>query len=325
MNPAELEVDPQLRAALAETAAVAAGFGSPPSNVAEGRAQAAAIRCFWNEGGPEVAERSERFVPGPLRQIPVVVYRSVAGGHPRTPVFVYLHGGGFKTGNAWANDRQMRELCVAWGGTVISADYAHAPEHVFPAAVDETVALLSWLNEHGSAWGLDGERIALGGSSAGAAIAFGAAVALGGPPWLRAAVGIVGAFCGDTATGSMQRYGDVGLFPEARAVPSMFSDYLPRAKDREDPRANVLLADPSLFPPTFLAAAEYDVFLDASKAMGERLRKAGKLHTLRVYPRMSHLFFGLSKRVRCASDCIADIGSFLGKELPVQVPSPQRA
>lgn len=310
MKPA---LDPQLSAALARSAELAAS--RPPAAGVEGARQLAAFgRRYWNEGGPGVWAVEERTIRGPTREVPVVVYRPRAADGV-LPVFLYLHGGGFKIGNQWSNDRQMRELAQAWGGIVISADYLHVPEHVFPSAVDETAAVLRWLHEHGSAWGVDGERIGFGGSSAGAVVAFGAAVALGGPAWLRAAVGVVGAFPGDPAGESMRRYGNVGLFPDAAGVEPMFHAYLPRATDRDNPRANVLAADPKLLPATFLAAAEYDVFLDASAALAQRLSAAGRPHEYRVYGGMSHLFFGFSRSVDRAAECVRDIARFLAQRL----------
>jgi len=308
-----VELDPQLRAALDEALNLAASFGPPPAGVEGVREQAARSRRHFNQGGPDVP-CEERTVPGPTRDVPVVVYR------PRVcdaalPAFVYLHGGGFRIGNQWSNDRQMRELAHAWGGIVISADYLHVPEHVFPAPVEETAALLTWLHRHGRAWGIDGDRMAFGGMSAGAAVAFGAAVELGGVEWLRAAVAIVGAFSADPDTESMRRYGDIGLFPAAAAVPPMFADYLPAAVDSSDPRANLLLADPALFPRTFLAAAEYDVFRDASDALAQRLQAVGRLASCKHYAGMSHLFFGYSGSVERASECVRDIAAFLGESL----------
>lgn len=308
------DLDPQLRAALAQSGELAASFPPAAPGIAGVREHAALGRRYWNEGGPELASVEERTIPGPHRDVPVVVYRPRTGDRP-LPVFVYLHGGGFKIGNERSNDRQMRELAQAWGGIVVSADYLHVPEHVFPSAVEETAAVLQWLHANGAAWGMDGERIAFGGTSAGAVVSFGAAVALGGPAWLRAAVGIVGAFAGDPESESMRLYGNVGLFPEAAGVAPMFNDYLPRPADRDDPRANLLVADPQLLPPTFLAAAQYDVFRDASAALAERLRGAGRLDDYKVYAGMSHLFFGFSRSVDRAAECVRDIAAFLERRV----------
>jgi acetyl esterase len=314
-TPSNIRLDPQLRAALAQAAQLSATPGAAPLGITEVRKHAARARRYWNEGGPQVPHE-ERTIPVPHREIPVVVYRPGDFRRP-LPVFVYLHGGGFKIGNHWSNDRQMRELAQAWGGIVISADYLHVPEHVFPFAVEETSALLSWVHEHGSSLGMDGDHIGVGGMSAGAAVAFGAGVALGFPAWLRAAVAVVGAFANDPSSESMRSYGEVGLFPAAAAAGPMFAEYLPDPASREDPRANVLLADAAGFPPAFIAAAEYDVFRDASAALASRLRAAGRPHTYKVYEGMTHLFFEFSRSVERASQCVCDIAAFLEEQLPI--------
>lgn len=310
------ELNGQLRDALALSRALAAAYGGPETGLEGARHSAEWARTHWNEGGPAMRSTSEVRIPVPGGDVQAVIYLPDAG-LPLRPAFVFLHGGGFKTGSHWANDRQMREIAQAWGGIVVSANYRHAPENVFPAAVTQTAALLRTLHERGSEWGIDGDRIACGGNSAGASVSFGAAVDLGRVPWLRAAVGIVGAFSADTSTDSMLRYGNVGLFPDLASVPSIFDDYRPAKADRDDPRANLLLAEPRWLPTTFLAAAEFDVFRDASAAMARRLASAGRLHRFKVYPGMSHLFFGFSATVAGARECVNDIGDFLNETLPV--------
>ncbi|WP_219209399.1 alpha/beta hydrolase fold domain-containing protein [Variovorax boronicumulans] len=310
------ELNGQLRDALALSRALVAAYGGPEKGLEGARRSAEWARAHWNEGGPQMNTASEVCIPVPGGDVQAVIYRPDAG-LPLRPGFVFLHGGGFKTGSHWANDRQMREIAQAWGGIVVSANYLHAPEHVFPAAVNQTAALLRTLHARGSEWGIDGQQLACGGNSAGASVSFGAAVDLGRVPWLRAAVGIVGAFSADTSTESMLRYGNVGLFPDLASVPSIFDDYLPAEADRNDPRANLLLADPRLLPTTFLAAAEFDVFRDASAALARRLASAARLHRLKVYPGMSHLFFGFSATVAVAKECVDDIGDFLRETLPI--------
>jgi acetyl esterase len=311
-----LDLDPQLLDAFTKSAEISAPPGLSQPGIAAARRDAELVRAYWNEGGPKMAQVLERSIPGPLRHVPVVVYYPNSVIEP-LPVFVYLHGGGFKIGSPWANDRQLREIASVWRGIVVSADYAHVPEYAFPTPVEETVAVLKWLHKYGNALGIDGDRIAFGGTSAGANVAFGAAIALGGVSWLRAGVSAVGAFSSDTSSRSMRLYGDAGLFPDIATARAIFDDYLLNHADRNDPRVNLLIANPDLLPPCFLAAAEFDVFRDSSAAMADRLGSVERLHELKVYPKMAHLFFGMSRSVDRAAECASDIGHFLAERLPV--------
>jgi len=310
-----IELDSQLARAFARAAEIERKLGPAAPGIQGVRERASLGRSYWNEGGPTVLEISRRLIPGPMRDVPVVLYRSPES-LASSPVFLFLHGGGFKIGNEWSNDRQMREIASAWGGVVISADYLHAPEHVFPAAVDEVAAVLRWLHDYGDAWSLDTESIAFGGVSAGASIGFGAALRLGRQPWLRAAVGIVGAFSFDTTSDSMLQFGNSGLFPQSSLIQPMFEDYVPDPGARDDPSADLTRANAEVFPMTFIAAAEYDVFRNASAVMAARLKEAGRLHSFKIYPRMAHLFFGFSREVECAANCVSDVAHFLAERMP---------
>ncbi|MDM0058835.1 alpha/beta hydrolase fold domain-containing protein [Variovorax fucosicus] len=310
-----IALDSQLVAAFSKAAEIDRHLGPVAPGLQGVRERASLGRFYWNEGGPTLLEASQRSIPGPTRDVPVVLYRSRESSAP-SPVFLFLHGGGFKLGNERSNDLQMREIAAAWGGVVISADYLHAPEHVFPAAVDEVAAVLQWLHDNGESWSMDTERVAFGGLSAGASIGFGAAVKLGRQPWLQAAVGIVGAFSFDTTSTSMREFGNSELFPQSSLIRPMFEDYVPDPGARDDPSADLTRANAEIFPTTFLAAAEYDVFRDASAVMAARLKEAGRLHSFKIYPRMAHLFFGFSREVECAANCVSDVAHFLAERLP---------
>src|SRR5690606_6319593 len=229
------------------------------------------------------------------------------------------HGGGFRFGNERANDRQMREIAAAWGGIVISSDYVHVPEYVFPTAVEEAAAVYRWLSENGAAWGIDGTRIAYGGSSAGANVSTGAAVHLGGvrTGYLKAGVSIVGVLDRDFDTGSMRQFGDSSdLYPNRKGLQGSVGDYVPDPTQRDDPRVDIGRADLSLLPPTFAAAAEVDVLRDSSVNIVERMKAAGQDATAKIYPGMTHLFFGFSREVKGAQQAVADVAAFLTRVLP---------
>src|SRR5439155_3916883 len=92
------------------------------------------------------------------------------------PVLLYLHGGGFTIGNLETHDSLCRQLALRSGAAVLALDYRLAPEHRFPAAVEDTWAALRWLAQHAAALGLDATRLAVGGDSAGGTLAAVAAI-----------------------------------------------------------------------------------------------------------------------------------------------------
>jgi len=309
-------VDPQLAAALKKAADIAAELGPPVGGVAGVRKNAAEGRRYWNEGGPKMALVERRTVKGPLRDIPVIVYYPET--RPKLPAFVYFHGGGYRIGNEEANDRQMREVAAAWGGAVISADYAHVPEHVFPAPVDEAVAVYKWLAASGADWSIDGGRIGFGGSSAGANVAFGAAMALGGVKtgYLKAGVSVVGLLDDNVDSESMKAYDGGGIFPDRNGIIATIDDYVKNPHERNDPRFNIAAADVSVLPPVFLAAAEVDTLKDSSRKLAASMKAAGRPCMLKVYPGMTHTFLGFSRSVDRVQEALRDIGSFLKEHLP---------
>lgn len=309
-------IDPQMAAATKKVEELASESGTP-KDLNDLRRMLAEQRKWWNEGGPNVAKVSAAKVPGPLRDIPIAIYHPAPG--TKLPVFVFLHGGGWKFGNEWSNDRQMREIAVAWGGAVVSADYVHMPEHVFPAAVLECTDLLRFLSKNGAQWNIDGQRMAFGGASAGANVACGAAHHLGGTKtgYLKAGVLIVGALDTDYQTESAREFGNA-FVPPISVIEALGEQYVPNIADRKDPRFLSTAVDMSVMPPMFLAAAELDLRRDSSKNMARRLAAAGRPHSLKIYPGMTHLFFEYSKMVDRAAECARDVGAFLSEYLPAR-------
>ncbi len=312
----ELPIDPQIRAASARNEEIVRALGSFPPGIAGVREQAAQARAWWNEGGPQVARVLQATIPGPQREIAVRVYVPQGAEGP-LPAYIYFHGGGWRIGSPGSNDRQLRELATAWGGIVISADYAHLPEQRFPAPVLEAAAVYEWVARHGGDWGVDTQRLAFGGSSAGANVAMGGFEAASpvARQALRCGALVVGVFDDDLATGSMQTYGEAGLMPSRASARQLFEDYAGSGEDRKDPRFNALQADARAWPPLFLAAAEVDVFRDSSRRLAERAQAAGGSAQLRIYPGMTHLFFGYTRTVDRALECLQDIAGFLRREL----------
>jgi len=259
-----------------------------------------------------VAVQRDVSVAGPFRDVPMRLYKPVDAD--RMPVFVYLHGGGFRLGNELSNDRQMRELAQVWGGAVISSDYVHVPEHTFPDPVLEAAAVLEWLAGNGGDWGIDGDKIVVGGASAGASVAFGAAYELRGrrPDLLKGVVSIYGVLDDNLESQSMRELGDGDFVLQRDAVGQIYAAYIGDG-DRSDPRAFAAKGDPAGLPPAFIVAAELDPIRDDSLLLAERMAAAGQPHTLKVYPGVMHTFFVQSNMIDQGKICICDIARFLNQ------------
>lgn len=318
-NNPQAMINPQQAAATKRNGEIVAELGGQGKNLAEIRKRAEAARLVWNEGGPAMAVNEARTVPGPFRDVPVQLYKP--SGADALPVFIYLHGGGFKLGNPHTNDLQMRQLAEAWGGAVVSADYVHVPERTFPDPVNEAVAVVEWLAANGSDWGLDTSRIAVGGASAGASIAMGVAITLrdkGKGDLLKAAASLYGVLDYNLKSDSMVELGSGDFMLTVAYTKAVYDDYLPNEADRDDPRAFAAKANPAGLPPIFVAAAQLDPIRDDSLAFSENLKAAGHPHEIVVYPGVLHAFFGYSAVIDEARRMIADLGVFLSRNLGVR-------
>lgn len=172
------------------------------------------------------------------------------------------------------------------------------------------------MRSNGAAWGIDGERLAFGGSSSGASISLGAAVQLGGEgtAFLRAGVLLAGFFDTDADSESMRRFGK-DTVPSQQSVRATLKQYLPDPALRADPRVNLVQADPRLLPPLFIAAAELDVLRDSSRRLAAMMKAAGRPHQWVEYQGMTHRFAGYSRTVETASRCIGDMAAFLAQNM----------
>lgn len=310
----QTRVDPAMAAfrAAVEARAAALPLMRLDAPLAELRALTEQVNLPDAVGGPAMADSTDRWLPIRGRRLLCRVHRPTAGAAP-LPVLVYMHGGGWVLNSIDTHDRLMREYAAAAGCVVIGPDYALSPEAPFPQALEECAAVLRWIAAEGARWGLDGTRLAVGGDSAGANLAIGAALALrdagDGPP-LRGLLLNYGVFDSRLDTPSYAAFATgYGLTRERMAF--FWNAYAPRATDRAHPYAAPLRADVAGLPPVLLHAAELDVLASENLAMAARLADAGVAVDSTVFQGMLHGFLRAAGQVPAADQAIRHAASWL--------------
>ncbi len=221
--------------------------------------------------------------------------RLYAPSGERLPVLLYLHGGGFTIGTLETHDSLCRQLALQSGAAVAAVEYRLAPEHRFPAAVDDSWAAMRWLaGEGAAALGLDG-RVAVGGDSAGGTLA--AVCALHardtGLP-LAAQLLITPGTTAHADTESHRRFAS-GFLLEAAGIEWFFDQYIDPAQ-RDDWRFAPLNADDlDGVAPACVILAECDPLVDEGIAYADRLRAAGVAVELELYRGVTHDFIKMGR------------------------------
>jgi acetyl esterase len=261
---------------------------------------------------PPVGRIIDRTIPGPAGAIGIRITRPRDAGDGPLPALVFFHGGGWVVGSIATHDALCRALTNAAGVAVVSVEYRLAPEHQCPAAAMDAYAATAWVAQHAPEFGIDPERIAVGGDSAGGNLAAVTAVLArdrGGPP-LAFQLLIYPITNDDLNTSSYLEFAaDYMLTREAMAW--YWDQYEPRRSVRRIPYASPLRAnDLGNLPPALVVTAEYDVLRDEGEAYARRLEEAGVPTRLIRYDGLIHGFLRrtqLFDRARVALDEIAGL------------------
>jgi acetyl esterase len=248
--------------------------------------------------GPKrpVAAVNDLAIPGPAGTIPARFYEPAGLGLENRPLIVYFHGGGWTIGDLDTSDGVCRFLATTVPATVLSIDYRLAPEHPFPAAVEDAFAAYRWAAVDNTRLGVDPARIAVAGDSAGGNLA--AAVSLlgreddGSSPAMQALIYPVT----DTVGGQRSREEFATGFLLTKADMDWFEDhYLPATVDHSDPRVSMLRATEfARLPPAYVATAGFDPLRDEGEAYAQRMQDAGVPVTLRRHPGLVHGFANMT-------------------------------
>lgn len=279
-------------------------------------------RVFGTADRKARLEELEIALPG--RTLRAVVYRPPAAGGLR-PAVINFHGGGWVQGNPGQSGWLASRIAVRTGAVVISPAYRLAPEHPFPAGVDDAWGSVQWIVEHAERLGIDAQRIAVMGDSAGGNLA--AVTALlardAGAPDLRAQVLIY------PGVEMYDKYPSELRMPDAPVLTSAnmhaFAHlYLADAYGTHDFRASPIRAQSHAdVAPAFILTAELDPLLDNGTKYFDRLLAAGVSVRHRDYAGAIHGFMSLPGAVPAARRALDDIVQFLATHLIPRPESPE--
>lgn len=273
-------------------------------------------------GGPALpmAEVRDFGVPGPDGEIGLRLYRPEGAAEPG-PALVYVHGGGWVLGDLESHDKICRAIAAQVPCRVVAIDYRLAPEHPFPAGPDDVFAALAWIAENAVSLGIAGDRLAIGGDSAGGTMSASACLdARSKGLSLRAQVLIYP--CTDCTAGAgtwMSRMQNAQVPPlDPETLRWFFSKYLPPAAQAasSDWRLSPLHAESlANLPPALVLTAGLDPLRDEGRAYADRLAASGVPSVYREFPGQIHGFIEFGGVMAAAGEAIGDIARFLQTHL----------
>jgi acetyl esterase len=292
--------------------------GRPPYETvspAEARELYLKGRFVSNPEPPELASVEPLTIPSPAGSIPARVYtptrlRKVNG---LAPGLVFFHGGGWVIGDLDSHDVVCRKLADEGELMVVSVDYRLAPEHKFPAAVDDAIASTKWIAENARQLGIDASRLMVGGDSAGGNLAAVVAIAArdGNGPDIAGQLLIYPAI--DFAlTHPSHREPETSILLTHSVIRWFRDHYLSGAADVHDWRASPARAKTLIgLPPAYVLTAGADPLRDEGDEYARRLKKAGVAVTHRTFPGQFHGFFTMGKLLQQANVAAGEIGVWL--------------
>ncbi len=268
---------------------------------------------------PPIGALEDLLLPGPAGQLQIRLYTPAGAFTGLLPGLVYFHGGGLIAGNLDSHDGICRSLCQASGCRVLAVDYRLAPEHRFPAAVNDGVEATTFIAAHAARYGVDPTRLGVCGDSAGATLAAVVAqrLAMEGSSALALQVLICPILDLSAKTASRHIF-SAGYLIDESTLENDLKHYLNSDTEAADPRVSPLRAlSVAGLPPACIHTAEFDPVRDEGRLYGERLMQSGVPTRYTCHPGMIHLYYGMGKLLPYAATAWTLIGSDIRTMLAV--------
>ncbi len=299
-----MSLDPQIKP-IVDAVEGAAANGPPPSSltVEERRAGYTALAGFAG-AGPALDEVTNRTIPGPDGEIPVRIYRNDGA----SGIFVFYHGGGYTIGDLDTHDEVCRQLALESRSTVMAVHYRLAPEHPFPAGIDDAWGAMQWADAHRAELGGSPDaRMVVGGDSAGGNFA--------------AVMALMARDAGLDLAAQLLIYPGVDAEDDSPSMTENANGFILRretmdwfgqcyAADLDDWRASPLRAPSHAgVAPALVITAEFDPLRDQGKKYADALTAAGVEVTYTNYDGMVHVFFQLGPIVDAAAKAVTQVAA----------------
>jgi acetyl esterase len=303
---AAMPLDPLAKRLLTMMSAVAPSEPVRPS--LDARRQSLAKLMQFAHTEPTALSVTDDIMRGGAGDIPYRLYAPTESSGP-LPGFIFFHGGGMVAGSIETHDRVAATLAQATGCRLISVDYRLAPEHKFPAAVEDAIAATEFVAREADTLGIDAHRLVVGGDSAGATLA---AVVCQYARNMGPAISLQCLICPvldfEETSPSREAFADQHLIDRA-TLEADLADYLPEGADTADPRISPLRAlNLGGLPPAIIHTAEFDPMRDEGAAYAKRLMAAGVAVEHACHEGMIHNFHAMGALLPQARLVLSQIG-----------------
>ena len=308
-------IDPQMQAILTRLrASPAIDFRAMP--IAQARQAADAASLPWSAGAPAIASR-ELTIPAPGHSMRARLYlpEHLSRSEQPSSMILYIHGGGWTFGSIDTHDGTMRHLAVEAGTAVLGIDYRLAPEHPFPAPLDDVIAALGYLERGGLGQPVTAENIAIAGDSAGANLALAALLRRRDQGMATLAAGSLfyGCYAADFETRSHAAFGGGDFLLTTANMRWYWSNFLGGELQSKDSLAVPLGANLAGLPPVYLSAAGLDPLRDDTVRLAQHLANASVPFRFDHIPGVVHGCLRMARELDAARAMLAAGGEYIAR------------